>query len=345
MVRFKSPRLVHAVRSVSNALDRMPMLRFILRRVLQIIPLLLGITFISFLVMKMAPGDYLSQLRANPQITPETIAQLKQDYGLDKPTMIQYFYWLKNACMGNFGLSLAYKLPVFHLVGIYALNTLLLTVTSLIFSWAVAIPMGIYAATHKNSFWDRFFSLIAFSGISLPGFFVALVALLLAEKSGLFPIGGMESINHSSLSPFGKILDIGKHLILPTLVLGIQELATIIRQMRGNLLDVLNENYIMAARARGLKERIVVTRHAVRNAINPLITLFGYDLSGLLAGAALVEIVMSWPGLGRLLLNAVLSQDLYLAMGSFVMGAVLLILGNLVADILLAVTDPRIKLS
>lgn len=325
--------------------EKYPLLFFVLRRILQTIPLLIGITFISFLIMKMAPGDYLSQMRANPQISPETIRRLQHDYGLDKPPLFQYFYWLKNAVMGNFGYSFAYKLPVFHLVGLYALNTLLLAATSLIFSWAVAIPMGIYAATHKNGFLDRLFSLIAFSGISLPGFFVALVALLVAQKTGLFPIGGMESINYDTLSPFGKVLDVGKHLILPTLVLGIQELATIIRQMRGNLLDVLHENYILAARARGLKERVVIMRHAVRNAINPLITLFGYDLSGLLAGAALVEIVMSWPGLGRLLLNAVLAQDLYLAMGSFVMGAALLILGNLIADILLAVTDPRIKFS
>lgn len=319
------------------------MLLFILRRLLKIIPLLIGITFISFVIMKMAPGDYLSQMRANPSISPATIDQLRHDYGLDKPEMVQYFYWLKNAVHGNFGYSFAYKLPVFQLVAIFARNTLLLAITSLLFSWVVAIPMGIYAATHKNGFLDRFFSLIAFSGISLPGFFLALLALLFAKDTGWFPIGGMESINFSSLSPFQKALDIGHHLILPTIVLGIQEVASIIRQMRGNLLDVLNENYVLAARARGLKERVVIIRHAVRNAMNPLITMFGYDLSGLLAGAALVEIVMSWPGLGQLLLAAVQGQDLYLTMGAFVMGAVLLILGNLVADVLLAISDPRIK--
>lgn len=319
------------------------MLLFILRRLLKIIPLLIGITFISFVIMKMAPGDYLSQMRANPAISPATINQLRHDYGLDKPEMVQYFYWLRNAAHGNFGYSFAYKLPVFQLVAIFARNTLLLAVTSMLFSWCVAIPMGIYAATHKDSFLDRFFSLIAFSGISLPGFFLALLALLLAKDTGWFPIGGMESINYSSLSPLHKALDIGHHLILPTIVLGIQEVASIIRQMRGNLLDVLNENYVLAARARGLKERTVIVRHAVRNAMNPLITMFGYDLSSLLAGAALVEIVMSWPGLGQLLLTAVLGQDLYLTMGAFVMGAVLLILGNLVADVLLAVSDPRIK--
>jgi len=320
------------------------MVRFILRRLLQIIPLLLGISFISFLIMKLAPGDYLTQMQANPAIRPETIARLRHDFGLDKPFLVQYLYWLRNAMHGDFGYSFAYKQPVFTLIGTYAGNTLLLGLTSLVFSWLVAIPMGVYAATHKNGVMDRVFSFIAFSGISLPGFFVALLALLLAQQTGWFPIGDKESVNYDTLSSGGKVLDVAHHLILPTLVLGTRELATIMRQMRGNLLDVLHENYVLAARARGLKERVVITRHAVRNAINPLVTLLGYDLAGLLAGAALVEIVMNWPGLGQLLLKAVQTQDLYVAMGSFVMGAVLLITGNLVADLLLALTDPRIKL-
>lgn len=321
------------------------MLRYTLRRLLQIIPLLLGISFISFVVMKAAPGDYLTQMSANPAIRPETIARLRHDFGLDRPPLVQYLFWLRNALHGDFGYSFAYKEPVFALMRQYAGNTLILGLTAMVFSWAIAIPMGVYSATHKNGLIDRLMSFTAFTGISLPAFFVALLALLLAQKTGWFPVGGMESTDHDTLSWSGKVWDVAKHLILPTLVLGTRELATIMRQMRGNLLDVLNENYIQAARARGLAERTVIVRHAVRNAINPLITLFGYDLAGLLAGAALVEIVMNWPGLGRLLLTAVQTQDLYVAMGSFVMGAVLLILGNLVADVLLAVTDPRIKLT
>jgi peptide/nickel transport system permease protein len=320
------------------------MLRYVTRRFLQLIPLLIGITAISFWVMKLAPGDYLTQMLANPSIRPQAIARLRHEFGLDRPAYVQYFLWLWNALHGNFGYSFAYHLPVFKLICDYTLNTLLLAITTLVFSWAVAIPMGVYAAQHKDGLIDRVLSVIAFSGISVPGFFVALLASLWAQKTGWLPIGGMESPDYDSLSPIGKFLDVGEHLILPTLVLGTRELAGIMRQMRGNLLDVLNENYIVAARARGLKESVVVWRHGVRNAINPLITLFGYDLSGLLAGAALVEYVMSWPGLGRLLLTAVQTQDLYVAMGSFVMGAVLLIGGNLIADLLLAVTDPRIRL-
>ena len=321
------------------------MLRYIVRRLLLMIPLVFGITLVSFFIMKLAPGDFLTQMQLNPQVRPGTVERLRHDFHLDRPAYVQYYYWLKNMCRGDFGYSFAYKQPVFHLIGQYVEATLLLAITTLVFSWAIAIPMGVYAAQHKNGLTDRLISILSFCGISLPGFFVALLAMLWAQKTGWLPIGGMESPNYDDLSPWHKFLDIAEHLILPTLVLGTRSLAGISRQMRGNLLDVLNENYVIAARARGLKESTVIWRHAARNAINPLITLFGYDLSGLLAGAALVEYVMGWPGLGRLLLSAVLAQDLYLVMGSFVMGAVLLILGNLIADILLAVSDPRIKLS
>jgi peptide/nickel transport system permease protein len=200
-------------------------------------------------------------------------------------------------------------------------------------------------ARNRNKFGDRIANFVAFAGISLPGFFIALLAMKLAQTTGWFPVGGAQSVNYESLSHFEKIKDTGWHMILPVLVLGTRGVAGLMRQMRGNLLDVLSENFVLAARARGLAERKVLYKHAVRNSINPLITLFGYELSGLLAGAALVENVMSWPGLGRLLLESVQAQDLYVAMGAFVMGGVLLIIGNLIADILLAVTDPRIKFS
>jgi peptide/nickel transport system permease protein len=321
------------------------MTRFILRRLLQTIPLILGITFIAFAVMQLAPGDYLTQMQGNPNVTPEAIERLRRNFGLDKPWWIQYLFWLKGAVTGNFGYSFTYKMQVFSLIGLYVRNTLLLALTSLIFSWIVALPMGIYGATHKNGFVDRVSSFLAYAGISLPSFFIALLALMLAQRTGWFPIGGMESSNHSSLSRFDQFKDVAWHLVLPTLVLGTRGVAGIMRQMRGNLLDILGENYILAARARGSSEAVVIFKHAVRNAINPLITIIGYEFAGLLAGAALVENVMAWPGLGSLLLSSVVSQDLYVAMGAFLMGSLMLILGNLIADVLLAITDPRIRLS
>lgn len=319
------------------------MTKFILRRFLQLIPLLFGITLLSFGAMQLAPGDYLDQLKGNPQIRPETLQRLRQDFGLDKPPAMQYFLWLRNALQGNFGYSFTYKEPVFQLIQSRLYYTFILSFWASILSWVVAIPLGVYAATHRNSFWDRVFNFGAFAGVSLPGFFLALLALLLAQRTGWFPVGGATSVHYEQLSWPGKVFDTARHLVLPVLILGVLGVAGLMRQMRGNLLDVLSENYILAARARGLSERKVIWKHATRNAINPLITLIGYELSGLLAGAALVERVMAWPGLGRLLLEAVQTLDLYVAMASFVMGAVLLILGNLVADILLAVTDPRIR--
>lgn len=323
------------------------MLKFIIKRLLLMVPLVVGIMLVSFFVMQLAPGDYLDTLKGQPQIRPETITRLRHEFGLDQPKPVQFVKWLVNAAKGNFGYSFVYKIETFTLIGQCLYYTFILALASTIFAWAVAIPIGIYAATHRNSLLDRLLNFIAFAGISLPGFFVALLAMIFAQmlavRTGWFPVGGATSVNYDQLSHWGKIKDTGWHLLLPTIVLGMGGVAGLMRQMRGSLLDVLGENYILAARARGLAERKVILKHAVRNAVNPLITLFGYQLSGLLAGAALVENVMAWPGLGRLLLEAVQTRDLYVAMGAFVMGAVLLILGNLIADVLLAVTDPRIK--
>jgi peptide/nickel transport system permease protein len=321
------------------------MTRFILRRVLQTIPLLLAVTLISFGVMQLAPGNYLDTLRGQPTIRPETIERLTRDFGLDQPWYAQYGKWLVNAVQGQFGYSFSYKIGVFTLIGQRLYYTFILSFWSMVLSWAVAVPLGIYVARNRNSWADRIASLMSYSMISLPGFFVALLCLIMAKNTGWFPLGGATSIDYEAMSQLDKIRDTAWHLALPVFVLGVRGVAGLMRQMRGNVLEVLSEQYILAARARGLAERKVIYKHALRNAINPLITLFGYELSGLLAGAALVETVMSWPGLGQLLLESVRTRDIYVAMGSFVMGTVLLIVGNLIADILLAVTDPRIKFS
>lgn len=321
------------------------MAKFIFRRLLQTVPILLAITLISFAVMQLAPGNYLDTLRGQPTINPQTIERLTRDFGLDKPWYVQYLKWLGNAAQGRFGYSFAYKISIVTLIKQRLYYTFILSFWSMVIAWAIALPLGIYVATHRNSLADRVASLLAYSLISLPGFFVALLCLILAKNTGWFPLGGATSVNYESLGQWEKIKDTGWHLLLPVFVLGVRSVAGLMRQMRGNVLEVLGEQYIVAARARGLAERRVIWKHAFRNSINPLITLFGYELSGLLAGAALVENVLAWPGLGRLLLESVQNRDIYVAMGSFVMGTVLLILGNLVADILLAVTDPRIKFS
>ena len=319
------------------------MARFLLFRLLHMIPLLIGISFISFAVLQMAPGDFLSALTQDPRISPESIARMRVEFGLNKPWYLQYLLWLGNALQLKFGYSLAYHVPVTTMLGQRLWNTFILSICSLIFSWCLAIPLGILAAVRRNSWLDRFISMFAFAGISFPGFFLALLLMLFAQKTGWFPVGGMYSVNADMLSPWGRFLDLAHHLVLPVVIVGVAGCAGILRQMRGSLLDTLRENFVTAARARGLQERTVILKHAARNAINPLITVFGLSLAGLLSGTALVEAVTAWPGLGRLILEAVQSRDLYLVMGAFVNAAVLLLLGNLFGDILLAMTDPRIK--
>ena len=319
------------------------MLAYISRRFLHMVPLLLGISLISFIIIQLAPGDFLTQQALNPQVSAERIAQERARFGLDKPVYLQYFVWLKNALRLDFGHSFSYRVPVFRLIGARLFNTFILSLSAMVFTWILSIPLGIISAIKHYSWVDKLLTFLAFLGLAIPNFFFALLLLFMAMRTGWFPVGGMYSINYQSLSLAGKIWDRVYHLILPTIVLGTSGMAGLMRQMRGNLLDYLKADFVTTARAKGLSERVVIWKHAVRNAINPIITIFGLSLPALLSGAALTEIVMAWPGLGRLMLEAVLAQDLYLVMGSLIMGSVLLILGNLVADLLLAWVDPRIR--
>ena len=322
------------------------MIRFIARRLLLLMPLMLGITFVSWAAIQLVPGtsDYFQALVVQyPQITPERVAALRAQFGMDKPPLVQYVHWLWSILHLNFGYSFAYNVPVTFLIGSRALNTLLLSLTSLVAAWSIALPLGIYSAVHQYSVLDGALSALAFIAISVPSFFSALLLLYCAFWTHALPLQGLESANFDFLSPWGRVLDIAQHLVLPTIALGVFSVGGLMRYMRTNLLDVLRSDYMRTARAKGLAERRVIFRHAFRNAINPLVTLFGFELGGLLSGAAFVENVLGYPGLGRLVLQAVLQKDVFLVMGSLLMGSVLLILGNLVADVLLAAVDPRIR--
>ncbi|MEW6087732.1 MAG: ABC transporter permease [bacterium] len=319
------------------------MFSYIRKRIIHMVPLLLGITFFSFLIIQMAPGDYFDQLKLNPQISKITLEKMRQEFGLDRPWIVQYFNWLKNILKLDFGYSFTYHVPVFDLIKERAWNTFSLSFLSIVFIWLLAIPMGVVSAVKKEKIPDKLFSIIAFLGMSIPNFFIAFLLIFAAAKTGWLPIGGVVSIDHETLSIPGRIADYLKHIIIPISVLVIGGLAGLMRLMRANMLEVLRSQYIITARAKGLPEYLVIYKHALRNAINPLVTIFGYEISGLLSGAALIETVTSWPGLGRLMLDAVFSQDLYLVMGSLLMSAVLLLVGNLIADILLLIVDPRIR--
>ena len=316
---------------------------FIIKRFLYMIPLLLGISFFSFMIISLAPGDFLTAMSQNPQVTAETIAELRMKFGLDHPWYIQYAKWLWNAAHLDFGYSFANQVPVFVLIRERMLNTLLLALSAALFAWGLSIPLGVISAVRQHTWVDRSASFVSFLGLSIPEVFFALLMIFFAARTGWFPVGGMKSIDFEFLPLHRQIIDLLYHLILPTIVLGSISMAGRMRQMRANLLDTLMQDYVQTARAKGLSERIVIYKHALRNAINPLITLFGFTLANLLSGAFLVEVVMSWPGLGRLTLDALFSRDLYLVMGSLIMASTMLILGNLAADIMLAMSDPRIR--
>jgi len=320
--------------------------QYIYKRSLQALLTLFLASILSFTIIQFAPGDYLDTLRQNPQISPETIADLEQRFGLDKPVFLQYWYWLGGIITRfDFGTSFVYSRPVSELILERIPATLLLTLSSIFFTWLIAIPLGIIGAVRQNRPLDRFLRVISYLGQGFPGLITALFLLYIAQAtSPLFPVGGMTSINHSNFSLPGKILDIGWHLILPTIALSITGFAGLQRITRGELLDVLRQDYVQTARAKGLPENRVIYVHALRNAINPLITLLGFEFASLLSGAFIAEFFFNWPGLGRLILQAVLAQDLYLVMASLMMGALMLIVGNLLADLVLQQVDPRIKL-
>lgn len=308
------------------------------------IPILLGVSLLTFLLMAMSPGNYYTALQQNPQISPETIAQLKAQFHLDKPWYVQYVFWLKNVFSGNFGYSMAYKISATSLIMARLWNTFLLSFCALIIAWGIAIPLGVLAAVKKGTWVDHACSMFAFVGLSVPDVLLSLLALWFAAATGWFPVGGSESPLHDFMTPGQQFWDHVHHLILPAIVLAASDLAGIMRRMRSTLLDTLRAEYVTAARARGLGEGWVIYKHAVRNAINPLLTIFGYSLAGLLSGAFIVENIMAWPGLGRLTVEAFFAKDSYLVVDTVVMATALLVAGNFIADLLLAWSDPRIRL-
>jgi peptide/nickel transport system permease protein len=318
---------------------------FILRRFLQAIPILLLVPLLTFILVELAPGSVIDAWKLNPQIPDEVIEQLSEKYGLDEPWYSRYGTWLKGVVTHlDFGYSVKHQREVTPVIAERLYNTFILALFAVVIEWTVAVPLGILSATRQYTWVDKVCSTIAFLGLSIPAVFLALLALLFAKVTGWFPVGGLRSIDYESLSTTGKILDILHHLALPAFVLAASGLATYMRQMRGNLLDQLHADYLTTARAKGLTETVVVGKHAVRNAINPLITLFGFSLSSLLSGSVLVETVMAYPGLGRTVVEALFSQDEYLVVTALLMGTVLLVVGNLIADLLLALSDPRIRL-
>jgi peptide/nickel transport system permease protein len=324
---------------------------YILKRSIQALLTLFLASILCFAIIQLSPGNFLDTLRQNPKITPQRIKELMDQFGLsdkkDFGTLVnQYFKWLTQALQGNLGLSMLYFQPVSLLIGQRIRATLELAIASIILTWLIAIPLGIIGAVNQNKFIDKFLRVLSYTAQGFPSFVTALSLLIVAQIcSPLLPVGGRTSINHEELSAIGKLADILWHMILPTIALTITGFAGLQRITRGELLDVLRQDYIQTARAKGLSENRVIYVHALRNAINPLVTLLGFEFASLLSGAFIAEFFFNWPGLGKLILAGVTAKDLYLVMGSLMIGAIMLIIGNLFADLLLKFVDPRIKLA
>ncbi len=326
------------------------MTTFIIRRLLAMIPTLILVSILSFIIIRLPPGDFMDRFAANvgtsgSSLDQATIDNLRHQYGLDQPAYVQYLTWISGFPRGDFGYSLQYKAPVSSLIGDRLWITLLLTSISFVFTWIIAVPIGIYSATHQYSRGDIFFSFLGFLGLSIPDFALGLTYLAIgifafnASVTGLFS-GDMEKAPWS----VAKALDLANHLLWPALILGAAGIAQLIRIMRGNLLDVLGQQYITTARAKGLKENVVVNKYAVRVAINPLISVMGMQLPELFSSATTLGIVLTLPTIGPMLWDALYSMDMYLAGTILLFLALMLMIGNLLADIALALVDPRIRL-
>jgi len=305
--------------------------------------LLLGVSVLSFIFFELAPGDYFDEMRLDPRISPETVEALRHQYGLDRPLHERYLSWLASTLRGEMGYSFAYKSPAGPLIWQRAWRTLALTGTATALSWLLAIPLGILWATRQGRRGDTSFGLATSTLLAVPDILLALGLLLLAVRTGLLPTGGMVSVGFEDLGPWGKLKDLASHLVLPVFALVLGSLPVLVRHVRASMVEVLHAPFIRAARAHGVPRGRLLFRHALPAAANPLISLFGLSIASLLSGSILIEVILSWPGLGPLLLEAILARDLHLVVGPVVISTLLLVGGNLLADVLLYVVDPRIR--
>lgn len=320
---------------------------YILKRLVMMVPVLIGITLISFVIIHLAPGkptDVLTNL--NPKITPEARERLEKLYGLDKPLHIQYLMWLKKVVKLDFGNSFSTdRRPVIEKIKERLPVTVLINLLSLILILITAIPIGVYSAVRQYSFFDKVMTVFVFVGFATPTFWLALLLMILfGIYLGWLPISGLTSFGYENLSLWGRFLDLSRHLILPVFVSAFGGLAGLSRYMRSNMLEVIRQDYITTARAKGLPERSVIYRHALRNALLPVITILGLSVPGLIGGSVIFETIFAIPGMGQLFYQGVMMRDYPLIMGILVIGAFLTLLGNLLADIAYALADPRIRM-
>ncbi len=318
---------------------------YLLRRLMHLVPTLLGISLISFFLMQLAPGGPIDQMAdLNPRVTPEVKERIKKDLGLDKPILVQYGRWLNRIVRFDFGISLKDNRPVIQKIAERLPATLLLNITSMGLMILLAIPIGFFAAVRPRSVFDRCTTVLVFLGFSVPTYAVALLAMIVfGLKLGWLPISGLSSMNWAPLPWWTKAGDVARHLLLPTLVLGLTSLAGLSRYMRSSMLEIIHQDYIRAAQAKGLGFWRVYGVHALRNALIPMVTLFGLMLPDLIGGGVIIETIFAYPGMGRLGYEAIMTRDYNLIMAITVISGALTVAGNFLADLLYAYIDPRIR--
>ncbi|CAO0821742.1 Oligopeptide transport system permease protein AppB [Desulfarculales bacterium] len=324
------------------------MLVYLAKRLSLMAPLLIGITFISFLIMHLAPGsptDVVTDL--NPKVSALAKERLIKLYGLDQPLHVQYWRWLKRLAILDFGQSFAPDgRPVLNKIAERLPVTVTINLFSLFLVIVISVPIGVYSATHRGSAFDQATTIFVFLGFASPTFWVALLAMILfGVNLGWLPISGLKSLNHDQLSALGRLGDYVWHLFLPVTLSALVSLTGISRYMRGNMLEVIRQDYITTARSKGLSERVVIYHHALRNALMPVITILGLSVPGLIGGSVIFESIFAIPGMGKLFYDAVMSRDYPLIMGGLVISAVLTLMGNLLADLGYALADPRVRSS
>jgi peptide/nickel transport system permease protein len=322
-------------------------LRYTGRRLLEAVPLLLGIVTLTFLLLHLAPGDPTTAY-FNPNIPPDVIEQMRRNLGLDRPLPVQYLDWLRSFFTGHFGYSFSQHRPVAAVIGDALPNTLLLSGVSLVLIFVVGCAAGVVQAVRQYSATDQLLTVAALAIYSVPGFWLGLMLILLVSTPAVsswlhLPISGMTSIQHEYLGWWGRVVDRVAHLVLPVIALGLASAAGVARYMRGAMLEVIGQDYVRTARAKGLSERQVILRHALRNALLPVVSLLGLYLPLLFGGTVVIEVVFSWPGMGRLLYNSILARDYPVVMAATFLFGALVVAGNLLSDLLYAAVDPRVR--
>ena len=318
-------------------------MRYLIRRLVHAILLLVAISIFSFALIQIAPGDFFDAMRLNPQVSAQTVDGIRSQYGLDRSFPVRYERWMRSLLGGQLGFSLAYNSPVSPLLRVRARNTLLLTGSATSLAWLLALPIGIWTAARKGKLPDRLVGLATSTLLTIPDILLFLVLLLLAVRTGWFPAGGMISSGGEEAGTWSKAKDVALHLFLPALGLAIVTLPVLLRHIRSAMIEVLDSQFLRAARGHGISRRRLLWRYALPVAANPLISLFGFSIAALLSASVLVEVILSWPGLGPLLVESILARDVYVVVGVVMLSSVFLVAGNLVADLLLYATDPRIR--